>query len=104
MSLEEVQMGTVNITRPKITSDSKMIAFSTVVSFVSDGPRCLPMESVSTLPRPDIKAPTHREHPIEMSSTVDVGLRAKEPVNGSSLVTECPHGYLSGQEPLVPQE
>jgi len=91
MSLEAVLVSVVNITRPKIISDSKMMVFATIVSTVSEGPICLPEESGSALPRPDFKAPTHREHPIEMSSTVDVGLRAKEPVNGSTLVTEFPH-------------
>jgi hypothetical protein len=89
MPLESVFVGDVNISRPKLVSGARMLVFATAFINNSEGPRCLPAEIGSALPRNNFKAPIHREHPTEMSSTVDSGLRAKEPVNGSSLVTEC---------------
>jgi len=91
MTLETAHVIEVNITRARIVSGAKMMVFSVIVSHISGGPQCLPAEIGSALPRADIKTPTHREHPTEMSTTVDAGLRAKEPVNGSTLVTEHPH-------------
>jgi hypothetical protein len=91
MTLEAVHVIEVNITRPKIVSGARMMVFSSIISHISGGPQCLPAEIESALPRADFKTPTHREHPTEMSTTVDAGLRAKEPVNGSTLVIEHPH-------------
>ncbi len=78
------------VVRPRIVSETKLMVFGSSVQFVGTGARCQPPEIGSTLPRRDVRQPVRREHPVEASTTIDAGIRAKFPTSGSNLVTECP--------------
>src|SRR5580704_14130735 len=104
MSLENILMAEINIVRPKIVSNAKLVIQCIGVSYSAGVPRCFPAEVGSALPRPEFKPPTRQEHPAEMSTTVDSGVRPKEPANGSSLVTESPREPSLDQGPALLEE
>jgi len=61
-----------------------------IVSMPLGNYRSLPTEMGSAAPMYPVKEPRPLEHPQDIVATVDVGMPPMEPLNGSTLATQCP--------------
>ncbi len=88
--------------RPGLVSRSLCYKVVAIHASGLDNSRSLPAEMGICAGSDFVKDPSSREHAIPLSATSDIGLRAKVPANGSSLVTEYP--LESPLVQVVPQE
>jgi hypothetical protein len=76
--------------RAQIVSGTKTFCVSSKIYNPIGHYRSVPAEIGSPCPSPLIQPPRSRQHPVLMTSTVEVGVVPKEAANDSNLVTEYP--------------